>query len=272
MNQENFNYLKDQVKYTGFGEGHENELRDKIQSEQPTFQLLHARDFGKDNVEAILNFRKSNTDEKYFFNSYEIKVKPDKAEESATQTFYIGKANNYTLKEAYNLMCGRAVYKELEKLDKVGEGEHVRYVPNGEKYNAWVQLDFKNTDESGNYKVKTFHENYGFDLQEALTKLPIKELNNEQDKQELMRSLEKGNRQFVTFLQDGNVENRYLQANPQYKTVTVFDAQQKRLRMDQKESNTDDGNKVSNKNGQKSQASEKVDTEKKSKRRKQGIS
>jgi len=271
MNQENFNYLKDQVKYTGFGEGHENDLREKMQSQQPSFQILHAHDFGKDNVEAVLNFRKSNSDDKYFFNSYEIKVKPDKAEESTTQTFYLGKANNYTLKEAYNLMSGRAVYKELEKLDKVGEGENTRYVPNGEKYNAWVQLDFKNADENGNYKIKTFHENYGFNLADALAKLPIKELNNDKDRQELMRSLEKGNRQFVTFLQDGNVENRYLQANPQYKTVTVFDAQQKRIRMDQKESNSQDDSMLANKNSLKNGHAEKAETEKKSKRQKQKI-
>lgn len=271
MNQENFNYLKDQVKYTGFGEGHENDLREKMQSQEPSFQILHAHDFGKDNVEAVLNFRKSNSDDKYFFNSYEIKVKPDKAEESTTQTFYLGKANNYTLKEAYNLMSGRAVYKELEKLDKVGESENARYVPNGEKYNAWVQLDFKNADEHGNYKMKAFHENYGFNLADALAKLPIKELNNDKDRQELMCSLEKGNRQFVTFVQDGNVENRYLQANPQYKTVTVFDAQQKRIRMDQKESNCQDDSKLANKSSLKNGQSEKAETEKKSKRQKQKI-
>lgn len=272
MNQENFNYLKDQVKYAGFGDALESQLKENLESQQPTFQLTHAHEFGKDKVDAVLNFRKSNTDDKYFFNSYEVKVTPDKGEETSAQTFYMGKANNYTLKEAYNLMSGRAVYKQLEKLDKIGESENVRFVPNGEKYNAWVQLDFKNTDKNGNYELKPFHDNYGFNLSDALDKLPIKGLDNEQDKQELMRSLEKGNRQFVSFLVDGNVENRYLQANPQYKTVTVFDAQLKRIRLDNKEAKGQEQSGDTNKNTQKAKESEKAAPEKKSKRSKQRIS
>ena len=31
MNQKNLDYLKDQVKFTGFGEGLENELKEKMQ-------------------------------------------------------------------------------------------------------------------------------------------------------------------------------------------------------------------------------------------------
>ncbi|MGN6569454.1 MAG: hypothetical protein ACTHJ0_15955 [Flavipsychrobacter sp.] len=269
MNQDNFKYLKEQVKYAGFGDALEAQLKENLEAQQPIFQLKHEHEFGKDKVDALLNFRKSNSADKYFFNSYEVKVKPDKGEETTSQTFYMGKANNYTLKEAYNLLSGRAVYKQFEKLDKVGEAENVRYVPNGEKYNAWVQLDFKNTDKNGNYELKPYHDNYGFNLSEALDKLPIKGLDKDQDKQELMRSLEKGNRQFVSFQVDGNVENRYLQANPQYKMVTVFDAQLKRIRLDNKEGKGQDENSNSNKNSQKAGESQKVEPEKKSKRSKQ---
>ncbi len=31
MNQKNFDYLKDQLKFTGFGEGIENALKEKLQ-------------------------------------------------------------------------------------------------------------------------------------------------------------------------------------------------------------------------------------------------
>lgn len=268
MNLDNYNYLKDQVKFAGFGEALDNQLKEQIERQEPTFQLKYDHEFGKDQLQAVLNFRKSDQADRYFFNSYDITVKPHKEEESASQTFYMGRANNYTVKEAYNMMCGRAVYKELEKLEKVGEGSSARLEPNGEKYHAWVQLDFKNTDERGNYKISSFHENYGFNLKDALAKLPIQQLNNEKDQAELVRSLEKGNRQFVTFIKDGVTENRYLQANPQYKTVTVFDANMKRLRLDQPDGDTNQKNGQSAKQESRQGQSEAAKPEKKSKRNK----
>lgn len=45
-------------------------------------------------------------------------------------------------------------------------------------YNAWLQMDFKQT-ENGNFKIKQFHQKYGFELDKALEKHPIKELNVE---------------------------------------------------------------------------------------------
>ena len=60
-------------------------------------------------------------------------------------------------------MNGRAVNKDLTTKE-------------GQKYNAWVQMDFKDTDSNGNFKMKQFHENYGYNIEQALAKLPIKEL------------------------------------------------------------------------------------------------
>src|SRR5690606_16815404 len=68
MNQKNFEYLKDQIKFTGFGEGLENELKEKMQKQTPKFMLLHQGNFGKDETVSTLHFRKSDQSEMYFFN------------------------------------------------------------------------------------------------------------------------------------------------------------------------------------------------------------
>jgi len=39
MNQKNFEYLHDQIKYTGFGEGLENNLKQKIEDGKPEFTI-----------------------------------------------------------------------------------------------------------------------------------------------------------------------------------------------------------------------------------------
>jgi hypothetical protein len=44
-----------------------------------------------------------------------------------------------------------------------------------------------------------------------------------------MNSLKKGNLQSATFIKDGQEVKQYLEATPQFKTLTVYDAAMKRL-------------------------------------------
>ena len=187
MNEKNFDYLKDQVKYTGFGEALEGELRQNIEQQQPAFSLKHDTFYGDDKVAAELSFKKSEQTDLYFFNSYKVQLQKEGGPESLEQTFYINKGNNITLKEAYNLMEGRAVNKDLTSRE-------------GEVYNAWVQLDFKDADSNGNFRLNHYHENYGYNLESALSKHPIKELDNTSHKEDHMNSLKKGNLQSATFV------------------------------------------------------------------------
>ncbi|MCE7044075.1 hypothetical protein [Dyadobacter sp. CY312] len=219
MNQKNFDYLKDQIKYNGFGEGLEGQLKENMKGQAPEFTLQHHNTFGKDQTTTALHFKKSPSSEMYFFNSYLVSLKKGDQTEKINQSFYIEKSNNITLKEAFNLMHGRSVNKDLTNKE-------------GQVYNAWVQLDFKNTDQNGNYKLKQFHQNYGFELEKVLSKLPVKELGNQQDKSRLIESLQKGNRQSVTFTENGNEQKRLIEANPQFKSITVYEVSGQRIRQD----------------------------------------
>ena len=92
-----------------------------------------------------------------------------------------------------------------------------------------MQLDFKDADANGNFRQKHYHENYGYDIEAVVSKHPIKELENPSHKEDLINSLKKGNRQSATFIKDGQEVKQYLEATPQFKTVTIYDADQKRL-------------------------------------------
>ena len=216
MNQKNFEYLRDQVKYTGFGEGLENDLKQKIQEGKPEFKLDFKTKYGNDKVNATLNFSQSKQSDMYFFNSYQVNVQKENAAETMTQTFYINKGNNITLKEAYNLMEGRSVNKDLTNKE-------------GQVYNAWIQMDFKQSEDNGNFKLKHYHQNYGYDLETALSKHPIRELSNEEYKSNLLDSLKKGNLQSATFRINGTDEKHYIEANPQFKTVNIYDSNMQRV-------------------------------------------
>ncbi|WP_163408136.1 hypothetical protein [Flavobacterium ajazii] len=216
MNEKNFEYLRDQIKYTGFGEALESQLKEKMQKEEPNFTLTHNTQYGNDTTLATLNFNKSKESDLYFFNSYKVELQKENSKESLEQTFYINKGSNITMKEAYNLMEGRSVNKDLTSKE-------------GEVYNSWVQMDFKQSETNGNFKLNHYHQNYGYDLEAALSKHPIKELETPKYKEDLMNSLKKGNLQSATFLKEGNEIKQYIEASPQFKTINIYDNNMKRI-------------------------------------------
>jgi hypothetical protein len=216
MNEKNFEYLRDQIKYTGFGEALESQLKEKMQKEEPNFTLTHNAQYGTDTTTATLNFKKSDQSDIYFFNSYKVELQKENSKEALEQTFYINKGSNITMKEAYNLMEGRSVNKDLTSKE-------------GEVYNSWVQMDFKQSESNGNFKLNHYHQNYGYDLEAALSKHQIKELETPKYKEDLINSLKKGNLQSATFLKEGNEIKQYIEASPQFKTINIYDSNMKRI-------------------------------------------
>ena len=81
--------------------------------------------------------------------------------------------------------------------------------------------------------MKQYHENYGYDLEATLAKHPIKELENNSHKGDLINSLKKGNLQSATFIKDGQEVKQYIEANPQFKSLNIYDDAQKRVDMNQ---------------------------------------
>ncbi len=216
MNEKNFEYLQKQLKLTGFGEGHTDKLKEALQQKTPEFTLFHQQDYGKDNTVATLHFRKSDTTDMYFFNRFNLLLKNEQNPDPVKQTFYINQnQSNITQKEGYNLLSGRAVEKELVTQE-------------GNKYPAWLQLNFKEIDKHGNYMVKQFHQNYGFDLEKTVAKLPIKELGTEETKTRLLESLQRGNRQAVTLQVSGAERRAFIEAAPQFKSLNLYDEHMKR--------------------------------------------
>lgn len=217
MNTRNLEYLEQGLKYLGFDSSLNEALEQHIAQGKSEFQISAQKSFGNDSINATLFFRKSDQQDMYFFNKYDATLK--RGDEERSQTFYIEKNSGITLKEAYNLLCGRSVNKELLNKDK-------------ERYNAWMQLDFGQKDKYGNYQVKQYHANYGYNLENAVGKYPLKELNNPEEKERLLKSLQKGNVQSVTFTKDGKEEKMFIEANPQYKTINVYDAHMKSVRQE----------------------------------------
>ena len=264
MNEKNVEYLKDQMKYTGFGDAMENALIANIQKGSPEFKLDHETKYGTDTVLTSLNFKKSEQSDMYFFNSYDMDIQKEGRPVEFSQTFYINRDNNITAKEAYNLMEGRAVNKDLKNKE-------------GEVYNSWLKFDFKEADEKGNFKLNHYHQNYGYDLEASLSKHSIKELETPKYKEDLLNSLRKGNIQSVTFVVAGEERKQFVEANPHFKTVNVYDTAMQRIndRESKDEKKNESESKTTTKEAKEKQdpdSESESDSKKNTKKKKQGNS
>jgi hypothetical protein len=204
MNNENLSYLQKQLLNLGFGEKMNEALEKEIQSKTPEFTLNSTNDYNKQNVDYTLHFKAGEKDEMYFFNKYDASLR----DKDMAQTFYINKGSGITAKEAYNLMEGRAVRKELENQA-------------GEKYKAWVVLDQENKTENGNYKLNTFSEGWNYKPERAIDKMDIVGIEEPGARDKLLKSLEKGNRHQVEVNKDGKTVKLYLAANPAEHRVNI---------------------------------------------------
>ena len=218
LNEKSYDYLKNQLLYLGFGEEIAIPLRKKMEEGLTEFTLPHTRLFGQDETHSVLHFSKSEKD-MTFFNRFEVTLRQP-GKEDLRQTFFVGKEFNYTLQERYNMMDGRYVYREQPKMIKIEEGSTAKMVPSGETYFSWKGLDFKQSDQHGNFMPKTMFWNH----EKELVKYPIGELAEQYDYMRLVTSLEKGNKATVTLIKDGKEIKAAVSANPRMMRFDFYDA------------------------------------------------
>lgn len=231
INMKNYDYLKNQVKFLGFGENLDKGIKEQMEKGAEKFAIPHQTKFGKDEISSTLHFGKSKEGELYFLNGFDLALKQPGKDDVLTQSYFVGKENNYTLKERYNMLDSRAVFKELNKLEEVGEGDKKKMVATDQTYKSWKDLDFKQTDKYGNFLSKTMF----WDHNKALEKYPIKELETPYDKTRLIASLEKGNLSKVTVIKDGQEVPALMAANPRQDRFDFYDSNNQRLEVKQTE-------------------------------------
>lgn len=224
----NINSLTKQLEKTGFKEIHREELIKNILDGKNSFDLVLQTKYGSDEVKASLHFDRSDKGN-YFFNNYELAIKKEGASDELKQRFKVNYGNTFSLKEAYNLMEGRSVYKQFIKVDQENKD-------NNQKYNAWSTMDFKNTDAHGNFKII---KSYKLKVEEALAQYPVKELGNEQHQRALVDSIHRGNCQILTFIKNGVEEKMYAEANPLHNSLRFYDAKMNKISLNIKSKSED---------------------------------
>lgn len=211
-------YLKNQIKYLGFGEDEQihNELQAGIKAPEKQFQIKTTSDktLPGNKVEFTLNFNKSDKGG-VFLNSYDAVLQ--KENETISHNFNISRDQSFTAKEAINLLEGRAVKTEFLN-PKSNEREPV-----------FVKLNFnEEKTEKGNYLYQNFYKNYGINTPEIVEKSNLV-FDKPEYKDNIIKSLEKGNVVKVKFEHEGTQQEGLAVLNPQYKNISLYDMDMNRL-------------------------------------------
>ncbi|STD07701.1 DUF3945 domain-containing protein [Chryseobacterium carnipullorum] len=212
-------YLKDQLKYLGFGEGEKlhKDLEKGIKSVKQQFDIKTTSDkaLPENKVGFILKFNKTESGG-VFLNSYNAKLTNEKGEE-ISHNFPVNRENTFTAKEAVNLLEGRAVKIEFQN-------------PKTEQMEpAFVKFNFSEPKtEKGNYNFQNFYKNYGVDTANIVEKSNLI-FDKPEYKENTIKSLEKGNIVKVKFeLEDKVIEGKAV-LNPQYKNLNLYDSDMTRI-------------------------------------------
>lgn len=212
-------YLKDQLKYLGFGENeklHKN-LEKSIKSKNQQFAIKTTSDktLPENKADFTLKFNKTENGG-VFLNSYNAKLTNEKAEK-ISHNFSVNRENTFTAKEAVNLMEGRSVKIEFHN------------PKSDQQETAFVQFNFEEPKtEKGNFMFQNFYQNYGVDTDKIVEKSNLI-FDKPEYKDNVIKSLEKGNIVKVKFDLDDKIMEGKAVLNPQYRNLNLYDNDMNRI-------------------------------------------
>jgi hypothetical protein len=161
----------------------------------------------QERMELQLNFKRDDWG-KYQFEDYKATLHSELEKGKPRQhTFSTAQVEAYNTHTAYNLLAGRAV------MDANG---------------TWKQLDQNDKDAEGNLRIKHFGSTYGFDLENALMSLPVKDV----DRPQLLQQLSNGDNVSVMLEINNKTIPVSISAHPLKKEITIYDNTGNKVTMD----------------------------------------
>ena len=220
------NYLKNQVKYLGMGESEklhkdlENAILSPDKNVDVKVEYNNPDRLMKGNTISFDLHIGKGEQGGVFLNSYTANLTMKNGEERS-QSFKVQKENNITAKEAINLLEGRAVKIEHDRVDKeTGELSRTE---------SFIKLKLKDEKtEYGNYKYEWYNKGYGVDVDDIMKKSNLVFADDTQ-RERTKKHLEKGNITEVSFVHDKKEIKGFAVLNPQYKQLNLYDSAMNRL-------------------------------------------
>lgn len=235
MNENNLEYLKKSLDYLGFGSKLNDVLESAISRELPAFTLGVNQSYlpsqakrnpavAADQMKFMLNFSRSKQSDMYFLNDYEVTLTKAGSAVPIKQVFDLERDNRITALQAYKLLSGNALERDVYIKSENGETP--------EKKKVWFKLNLDVQDAYGNHPLKKFYPEFKFDLSSAIDKYPFKAL-DESAKNSVIKLLKNGNLAQAEMMVGKKAVQVFIAANPQFKGLDVFDKNMTTIRQDE---------------------------------------
>jgi hypothetical protein len=207
MNTEEISKLQTYLKKLGV---HRDQLDEEVLvnhviQDLPEFTLSIKMNFNNAFIDVQFYFRKTGAGV-YYIHKYRA-TEPAK---NRSHFFYMADAL-ITMREAFNLLQGRAVEKQLNST--VGGG-----------YITWIKFNFDESDSQGGYKYLKYPLHAVYNLYKVLNMYPIKEAASAEDQRDIVRKLKRGDIIPVTFELPSADVRKCIEANPHYRTINIYSA------------------------------------------------
>jgi len=225
MNEQNLEYLKKSLDYLGFGTKLNEVMESAIRKEIPKFSLGISKRFSRpelsdgsgvaaDHVHYQLNFNRAKENDTYFLNDYTVTMMKYGEQARRQHTFDLERDHRMTGQQAYKLLSGNALLKEISQKSNNGEAA-------SQKVKVWFKLDQEIQDAYGNHPLRRFYPEYNFNLAQTLDQYPFKNL-SAREKNMAVKKLELGNMPLLTMKVDERIVPVFVVANPQMKALEIY--------------------------------------------------
>lgn len=210
MEQENLEFLqRNALFYKGFGKDLYDQLKENMTSGLDKFTLekpIRFEKLNKGGYDYKLDFKYSNKDDndRYFLNKLLVTSKDDPAK---TFGFYVTPSDGIPAKVAANFLEGKPIFR-------TGTDEA------GIEYANWHLL--KKSD-AGKYEEQVYYKSHGYEPMAALKEMPYGREVTAEQLQAYERSLRRGDDLNLMLDIEGKKEKYSLAANPDDRTVDVYD-------------------------------------------------
>lgn len=238
MDDKNFEYLKKSLDYLGFGTHLNQVLMEGINKQEISFSIGFNQKYipsefksnpsqGVDKMHFEIYLNKSKTSDVYFLTSMEARLTRYDSNDPIQKTFELDKQNRISALQAYKLLCGQSFQKDIFVLDLDDLQEN-----KNKKVAVWHKLDLKVTDRDGEHPMKLFFPEYGFDLEKSFDRYPITDMQDSEKREAAVKALKFGNLISLKMELEGKITAVYLSADPEYKSLNVYDERMQPIKND----------------------------------------
>ncbi len=216
---EHLRFMREELRYLGITDFPEKEVADQIISGKDKIRIdgkLEFSEYGKkqemDYSVFLKNYERPNR-----YHAYQF-LATVKGEQEKTRAFHIRPDAHFNMKDAFNLLNGRAV-------QKLTYDTHTHKMEN-----QWFQLDPVLKDIHGNAKIERFKLSRIEDkVIASLNAFPIRQMMNPAERVNLILSLFNGNAEPVNILHNGKDLKGFVAASPRQNSVQVHTVEDGKL-------------------------------------------